>query len=361
MSLLARAFVLAGVLALTLSADWRRITAPQNSSWPRDHGSHDDCRTEWWYVTGEVASASGARFGLQLTIFRQGADATPLAPDESPLRAKHVFAGHLALVDLTTGEFVRAERARRATPGLAYARTETLDARLESWTMRLDASGALVVAADDAELGIALALTLVPEKPLVLHGAAGISVKGDAPGDASVYASWTRLTARGTLTRRGVELGVSGAAWFDHEWGSSQLGRGVVGWDWFALRLDDGRELMLYRLRRADGSAHPASSATIVDTSGRTTFVPFARFTYEEEAHWKSAASGAAYPARWRLTLAEPALELVVTPRVANCELDGRSSTGVVYWEGPVAVTGTTSGAGYVELTGYAGSLARKF
>lgn len=341
--------------------EWRRITAPLVTSFPRDHGAHFDCRTEWWYATGELASASGARFGFQVTVFRQGTDPEPLAEGASPLRVKHVYAGHFALVDLSTGELVRAERLRRATPGLAFASTETLDVRLESWTLALDAAGALTLAADDVASGIALDLVLTPEKPLVLHGADGISRKGDAAGDASAYASWTRLAARGTLVRRGTRDDVTGGAWFDHEWGSSQLGAGVIGWDWFALRLDDGRELMAYLLRRADGSVHPVSSATLVERDGRATFVPLAGFTCVASETWTSPHSGAVYPARWRIRVPAAALELEVAARTPDCELDGRASTGVIYWEGPVLVTGSSTGTGYAELTGYAGSLARRF
>lgn len=341
--------------------EWRRITPPLSTTFPRDHGAHFDCRTEWWYATGELATARGARFGFQVTIFRQGTDPEPLAAGASPLRVKHVYAGHFALVDLATGELVHAERLRRATPGLAYASAETLDARLESWTMRLTDAGELAIAADDVTRGIALTLTLTPEKPLVLHGAEGISRKGDAPGDASVYASWTRLAARGALVRDGASENVTGGAWFDHEWGSSQLGAGVLGWDWFALRLDDGRELMAYLLRRADGSVHPVSSATLVERDGRATFVPLAAFTCAATRTWTSPHSGAVYPAHWRIRVAQAALDLEVSVRTPDCELDGRASTGVIYWEGPVAVTGSTSGTGYAELTGYAGSLARRF
>jgi predicted secreted hydrolase len=340
---------------------WRRITAPLSTSFPRDHGAHFDCRTEWWYATGELATASGAQFGFQVTIFRQGADPEPLPEGASPLRVKHVYSGHFVLIELATGALVHAERLRRATPGLAYASAETLDTRLESWRIALDASGALVITADDVTRGIALALTLTPEKPLVLHGAEGISRKGDAPGDASAYASWTRLAARGSLVRGGASEDVSGGAWFDHEWGSSQLGAGVLGWDWFALRLDDGRELMAYRLRRADGSAHPASSATLVERDGRATYVPLAGFTCEVSRTWTSPRTGAVYPARWRIRVAQAALDVEVAARVPDCEIDGRASTGVIYWEGPVAVTGSAAGTGYAELTGYAGSLARRF
>lgn len=347
----------------TFSGDWKRLVPRPDAAeraWPRDHGAHPDYRTEWWYATGELAAEDGARFGVQLTVFRQGVAPGSAAEGESPLRARHVFAGHLVVIDLASGRLVRAERLRRNTPGLASSSTEGLDVALEGWSMRME-GGEVHLCADDRERGLALDLALRPTKPLVLHGADGLSRKGAEAGNVSVYASWTRLDTRGTLTLDGRAHSVRGESWFDHEWGTTQLGADVVGWDWFGLRLDDGRELMLYRLRRKDGSAHPASAATLVAKDGSTQHLPFARFAYESSATWKSPASGAAYPARWRLRLAEANLDLELVPRVADCEIDGRASTGVIYWEGPVEVRGSATGSGYAELTGYAGSLAGRF
>jgi predicted secreted hydrolase len=348
-------------VALGSGDGWRRIEPPLALSWPRDHGAHFDTRTEWWYATGELAAQDGARFSFQLTLFRQGLDPGPLPAGASALRAQQAFAGHFVLIDLASGKLLRAERLRRRTTGLADAATDGLDLRLESWTMRAQAARTLALHADDRERGLALDLELESGKELVLHGAGGLSRKGDEPGNASVYASWTRLAARGALTFEGRHFDVRGEAWFDHEWGSTQLGAEVAGWDWFGLRLDDGRELMLYRLRRADGSALSCSSATLVAQAGSARALPLDRFTLEETTHWQSPTSGARYPARWRLRLPEEGLDLELVPRVPDCEVDGRLSTGVIYWEGPLEVRGSVRGSGYGELTGYAGSIARRF
>ncbi len=341
-------------------AEWKRIEPGYTPSWPRDHGVHEDYRTEWWYATGEVESSAGARFGVQLTIFRQGADPAPLAEGQSPLRVKHAYAGHFVVVDLTSGKLLVAERARRTTPGLARASAQTLDVALEGWTMRFDGSELRLVA-DDRERGIAIDLALKPQKPLVMHGQDGISRKGDGAGLASAYMSWTRMSARGSLARDGVRDEVKGSFWFDHEWGTTQLGAGVVGWDWFGLRLDDGRELMLYRLRHADGSVEAASSATLVAKDGTSETISVSQLDCAPIATWKSPRSGAVYPSRWRVRAPERGLDLTIAAKVEDCELDARESTGVIYWEGPVEVTGSVHGTGYGEFTGYAGSLARRF
>jgi predicted secreted hydrolase len=52
--------------------------------------------------------------------------------------------------------------------------------------------------------------------------------------------------------------------------------------------------------------------------------------------------------------------EFEVQPLLDDAELDSRSSTGTIYWEGPVRLLGDGGaplGRGYLELTGYAGPL----
>ena len=188
-----------------------------------------------------------------------------------------------------------------------------------------------------------------------------MSRKGDEPGNASAYLSWTRLSVSGTLGLDGVADAVRGTAWFDHEWGTSQLGEGVVGWDWFALQLDDGRELMLYLLRREDGSPAAVSAGTLVAADGTSRSLSLADFAVEVTDRWRSPHTGAEYPAGWRVRVPSAALDLRVAPPVPDCELDTSASVDVTYWEGPVRFSGSHAGGGYVELVGYAGSLAGRF
>jgi predicted secreted hydrolase len=254
-----------------------------------------------------------------------------------------------------------AQRVRRIAAGMAGAREDDLNLFLDDWEMRLLPSGAITFIADDRDSGTALTLELEPGKPLLLQGENGLSRKGPEPGNASVYVSFTRLAARGRLTLDGRERAVQGEAWFDHEWGTSQLGAGVVGWDWLGLRLADGRELMLYRLRNADGSAAPQSAGNLVERDGTTHRLAVSDFTLEPLSWWTSPRTGARYPARVRVRVPAVGLDLEVRPEIADAELDARASTGTIYWEGPVAVAGTATGEGYLELTGYAGSMAKTF
>ena len=358
----AGALVLVALAGSAVAAPpWATVTPDLTIVLPRDHGAHLQHRTEWWYLTGIARAADGREVGWQLTFFRRGIDPAPAAPGQSTLRARHVLAAHLAVADLATGTFHHAERLRRAGSGLAGACEDDLDVGIDDWWLRRERGDRLRLHAADPAEGLLLDLELTPRKPLVRHGVGGYSRKGEEENNASAYLSWTRLACRGTVGVGKRRLEVVGEAWFDHEWGSSQLGASVVGWDWFALRLADGRDLMLYQLRRADGRAASFSAGTVVAGDGVSRDLAAGDFTITPLATWLSPASGAVYPARWRLAVPSAALDLEVTPRLAGAELRAERSTATTYWEGPVAVTGTAVGEGYVELTGYAGTMAGRF
>ena len=191
-----------------------------------------------------------------------------------------------------------------------------------------------------------------------MHGADGISRKGTDPGQASHYYSLTRLAAKGRLTIGKESFNVTGTSWMDHEFGSAELGEDVVGWDWFSIQLADHSELMLYRLRRRDGTSDPVSSGTVVFPDGHTRHLALADFHIEAKESWTSPASHATYPSTWRIAVPSLELALEVTPLLADQELRTSRSTQVTYWEGAVAVSGikggqAANGQGYVELTGY--------
>jgi len=342
------------------AGEWLTITGPPELAFPRDHGAHPDYRTEWWYVTGLV-DADGGRYGFQITFFRQGLDPGDPQPGTSQLRARQIVAAHLAITDISNGRFHHAERLRRADDALAGFSVADLEVWLDDWRLVRDGDGTVSARAQDTVTGIGLDLELRPQRELVLHGDRGFSRKGPETGNASVYVSWTRLAVSGELEVGGSRLAVSGAAWFDHEWGTSQLGAGVVGWDWFSLRLDDGRDLMVYRLRRGDGTPDPFSSGSLVAAGGDAVKLSADDAVIEPTGFWTSENSGGTYPSGWRLQIPRHAIDLELRPLIPDAEVDGSRTAGVVYWEGPVAAAGSAMGEGYVELTGYAGSLENRF
>ncbi len=331
---------------------------------PRDHGSHESFRTEWWYYTGNLSTADGRFFGYQLTFFRRGVPPDQVKTFPSKWSIAQVYLAHFAVTDLSNKQFHYAEKISRAGLGKAGA-----DAgRLHAWIDRWDAEMPQIsrhhrLRAANGE--IAIELDLAPAKPPVIHGSGGISRKGAEPGQASHYYSLTRLATTGRLTVGKDSVDVTGTSWMDHEFGSGELGKDLVGWDWFSLQLDDQTEVMLYRLRRADGSADPASSGTLIDREGQGRHLAQNDFTLEPVSYWTSPASKARYPQRWRLTIPSRQLSLELVPRMAEQELLTTRSTQVTYWEGAIVVNGASSGKpirghGYMELTGYAERFSKK-
>ena len=277
------------------------------------------------------------------------------------------LSGMMILVVTGIGTLIHVYSTAYMADPLARAAEGELEVVLEDWSLRRGARDELRLVAADPERAFGFELALRPAKPLVLHGAGGYSQKGGAAGNASAYVSWTRLALEGTLVLDGAERNVHGAAWFDHEFGSSVLPEGTDGWDWFGLQLDqpDGRELMLFVLRDARGEPIEASAATLVERDGRARALGRADFTLipgasGPETRWTSPKTGATYPARWTIVIPEAELRLELAPLVSDCELVSRT-TAISYWEGPVAVTGSATGRGYAELTGYAGSLSGRF
>ena len=334
-------------------------TAGYRYEFPRDHGSHPTYRTEWWYYTGHLQSKSGRAFGFELTFFRRGVPPDKIKTLPSKWSVKDLYLAHFAVTDITGKRFHFSEKFSREGLGKAGADESRLRVWIDDWRAEAatDAIGAHTLVAHDKTH--TLTLTLQPAKPLVTHGAAGISRKGKEVGQASHYYSFTRLTTTGSLTIDGEQFEVTGLTWMDHEFGSSELGAEQVGWDWFSIQLEDNTELMLYRMRRKDGSSDQASSGTFVSPDGRTRHLEVTDFQIESTATWTSSESKATYPSRWKLTFPSLDLTLDVTPLVADQELRTSRSTKVSYWEGAVAVTGTKhgkpiKGQGYVELTGYA-------
>ncbi len=334
-------------------------------SFPRDHGAHPVFRTEWWYYTGHLQTASGRTFGYELTFFRRGMPPEDVKTLPSRWSVTQLYLAHFAVTDVAAGTFTFSEKVSREGLGKAGADESGLHVWIDDWKAASSDGQAASHQLFARDGHAALSLTLEPAKPPVIHGTEGISRKGAAPGQASHYYSLTRLTTTGSLRIGADTFPVTGTSWMDHEFGSADLSPDVVGWDWFSLQLDDATELMLYRLRRADGTSEPASSGTVIDADGTTRHLTLGDFSVRSAGTWTSPASKATYPQQWHVDVPSLHLSLDVVPVMADQELRTARSTQVTYWEGAVTVTGSRNdrpvrGRGYVELTGYAEQLTRK-
>jgi predicted secreted hydrolase len=358
------ALLVAGLAAAGVRAqapDWREAQPGYIFSFPRDHAAHPEFRIEWWYYTGNLDAADGRRFGYQVTFFRVGVDPAPANP--SLWAVRDIYMTHVAVSDPDGRRYRFAERLNRAGPGIAGAATDRYHVWNDDWTASLDAGGRHVIHVIEDGLGVDLVLD--EGRPPTINGRQGVSQKGVEAGNASHYYSLTRMPTRGAIVIDGERIAVTGLSWMDREFGTTVLESDQQGWDWFALQLSDGSDLMIYQLRRLDGTRDPHSSGTLTRADGRVVPLTSRDFTLAPDGPvFRSPGSGAAYPVGWRIEIPGEALALEASTPLPGQELDATASTGVAYWEGLVNVEGTqrgrpVTGRGYLEMTGYAGSMGR--
>ncbi len=340
-------------VAVLDAADYRLALPGYRYEFPRDHFNHPDFRTEWWYYTGNLESSEGRRFGFELTFFRQATQRP--AEITSVWQVNDVWLAHLALTDVNGDRFYHEQRLNRSGGGFAGASLDQERVWNGNWQVQWTGQTQNLQAISS---DFALKLTLAPAKPPVMHGKNGVSQKAAGEGRASHYISLTRLNASGVLSLGGKAYTLRGAAWMDHEFFTHQLDSGQIGWDWLSIQLDDNTELMLFRLRRKDGTVDPFSAGTFVDAAGKSRFLTAADFKLTPLDQWQSSATNARYPIHWRIDVPLLALTLDAATLLPQQELVGKTKLSPTYWEGAMEFTGTRNaaplhGRGYLEMTGY--------
>lgn len=343
------------------TAGYARALAPRPFTFPEDHGPHPAFRNEWWYVTGNLEGEGGRLLGFQFTLFRSAL--SPRAPGgPSAWSTNQAYMAHFTVTDGEEERFRAFQRFARGGAGLAGVNARPFRAWIDDWSLEGDV-GLFPLRLRAAEEEVAVDLTFARGKPMVLQGEDGWSRKGPEAGNASFYYSFTRMPTEGRVVIGADTLRVSGLSWLDREWSTSALSEGQVGWDWFALQLDNGWDLMVYVLREDDGSVHALSDGVLIDPYGaRTPLAWGTDLTLTPTGSWTSPLDGAVYPSGWTLTLARQGWTLDVEPLLRDQELD----LAFRYWEGAVRVRGRSrdgtplTGHGYVELTGYAGEVPER-
>jgi predicted secreted hydrolase len=371
------------------SGGFAQVLEPRVFEFPRDHGAHPEYRQEWWYVTGNLDSAAGERFGFELTFFRfalvpegvgragavvpasvvaapvpgqsasgpsgLAATAQSGAPAvESAWRTGQIYMAHFAITDVARQRFRFTQKLSRGAVGLAGVQSPPLRVWVDDWSLGTVDPDGTHWRLRAAESGYELTLDAQALQQPVLNGDRGLSQKSGDRGSASYYYSIPRVSVRGSLVRDGLPVEVQGLAWVDREWGSGALGSNEQGWDWFALQLQDGTSLMFYALRNHDGRRDPHSAGTWIGAASESRPLSSDQVQIEVLDYWKNA-DGDRYPAHWRVRVPTAGIDVDVRPVLANQELTASTR----YWEGAVDVTGAsagqkTSGRGYVELVGYA-------
>ena len=365
--LIPRRQLLLATAAMALPA-FGETMQPRTLRFPRDHGTHNASKTEWWYLTGHATGADGNIYGFQVTFFRSRVDGTQAM--QSRLAAKQLLFAHAAITDVEGQHLWHDQRIARwngepavnetafDSPGAAFAQADDTGVALRGWSLQRLSDGRYQtkVNANDFQID----LTALPTQSPLLQGQQGFSRKGPEPGQSSFYVSQPQLAVSGRLTVKSKAIAVQqGRAWLDHEWSEALLHPEAVGWDWIGMNLDNGDSLTAFRLRRADGSSLWAggswrSAARGQDPLGARIF-DHSDVRFEPLRYWTSPLTQARYPVAWRVTT--PAGNFTVQALVDAQELDSRQSTGTVYWEGLselIDAHGQRAGRGYLEMTGYA-------
>ncbi|MEL6515892.1 MAG: lipocalin-like domain-containing protein [Pseudomonadota bacterium] len=326
-----------GFAGLGTDADGFAVPQPQPAfDFPADHGPHPDYRIEWWYLTANLQGPEGTAYGLQWTLFR-----TALAPGEAEGWASpQVWFAHAAIT--TPDAHFAAERFARGGIGTAGVQADPFHAWIDEWAMRGQDLNTLDLTAQGAEF--AYDMTLQAAGPLVFHGQDGFSVKS-GEGQASYYYSQPFYRIQGTLVLPTGPVEVTGSAWLDREWSSQPLSDNQMGWDWFSLSFEGGDKLMGFQLRQRNGTLN--SAATWIDAQGGTSAYENGAFTAEPVAQTQVA--GRTVPTSWQVRLAERGVDV----RIEAINRQAWMPLSIPYWEGPVAVSGSHTGIGYLEMTGY--------
>ena len=347
------------VLSESVSDRFKRATVPNDIIFPRDFGAHPDYQTEWWYYTGNLKGKDGREFGFQFTVFRRSLE--PLKEDadsaESPSsawRTQQIYFSHFTISDIANEKFYYDELYSRGSAELAGANAEPYHVWIENWQIKEVEGGKVRVSAETEKF--ALDLTLSQTLPPILHGQGGLSAKSLEEGNASYYYSQIQQKAVGSVRVGDEQIEVTGNVWKDHEYSTSVLSKGSVGWDWISLQFDNGGGLMLFQIRREDGTIELASGGTLIAPDGSTTPLKLADWELTMTDYWESPTTGANYPVGWELSLPNYGIALKGKARINNQELTLSSGA---YWEGAVRFAGELQqkplqAEGYIEMVGYA-------
>ena len=353
-------YLLQIVVGMQLEGAAHAIARPgYQFDFPRDYGSHPDFKIEWWYVTGHLKSAGDRRFGYQATFFRLAADPETSRISNPPV-SQDIHLAHMALLDLKTKKFYHQERLQQS-PWMASAKEGDMELKNGNWKLRriADSEGPDFELQGSILADISLNMQLSAIKPITLFGNKGYSRKGSDPSAASYYMTFTRLQTTGSIRLNGKSLKVRGWSWMDHEVSSSQLAPQQVGWDWLSIRLNDGRDIMAYRMRTTGKKADPFSTFAWVDANGDASHQRLLDEMWKVKRLWTSPQTKNTYPVEVELNIPDPDSDNVFQAHIVPL-YDGQEMLGhlsrIEYWEGACDVLdskGTNIGEAYMELAGY--------
>lgn len=357
-----------------------RVHRKKDFIFPKDHGPHLKYKREWWHFSGNLHTDLGRKFGYQLTIFRVGLNSEFSVANtfrvakksknasRSKWRSNHIYMAHFAVTDIEGKRFYPFQKVSRDNFGLAGSQYYTNpDPRISENNLKLWVDNWSVESLSDSVFplwfkassgDVSIDLVMTQSKPVILNGFKGVSLKGNEAGNASYYYSIPQLETQGEIEIEGLKHKVKGKSWFDREWFTSAFKNSITGWDWFAIQLEDDREIMIYYLRNQDNAKTKHSGGTIIERDGTYKKLDADDIIIVVKGYWQSPRTGISYPAGWKVVIPSHSIEMLVTPLVEDQELDFIPR----YWEGAVRVSAVdqsanrrkpVTGLGYVELVGY--------
>ncbi len=321
-------------------------------NFPKDHGTHESFRNEWWYFTGNLYDDEGNRFGYQLTFFR--ISLSPLAITRtSDWGTNQIYMAHFTVSDIENEKFYCFEKFNRDALGLAGYQGNPFKINVEDWYILGTGDGDFPWQLYASKDGVTISLGVTPLKDIVFEGDKGLSYKSVDKTSASYYYSITRLATDGYIEIDGMRYEVSGSSWLDREWSTSTLSEDQGGWDWFSIQMNDNTEIVYFQLRYKDGSVYPYNEGLIVSSDSTTTKLDTGDIVLTVLNTWKST-TGVVYPIKWQAEVVPLGKTLIIEAAFNQQELD----LSTRYWEGAVNIydeqnTDEIIGTGYLEMTGY--------
>ena len=325
--------------AETASQTFASVLPGYNITFPFDHGSHPEFAVEWWYITANLTDQKNNPYALQWTLFRFASD-----NQNTPWANAQQYMGHVGLRDGKQAWF--EERFARGGVGNAGISTAPFNAFIDDWQWLSQSSNMFPSTLEfTIDTQIKVNLNFTADKSFLKHGEQGFSRKLRNSEQASYYYSQPHIQVSGQLELATGIVEVAGNAWFDHEWTSQYLSPQAQGWDWFSIHFDDGTKLMLFNMRHEQ--AEDYWSGTLVKNNGTVVHLD------EADIHGKitkrDKVDGRLLPLYWSIQLPEHEVDIQIAPMQTNQWNPGLFS----YYEGGTVVSGSHSGVGFIELTGY--------
>jgi len=337
------------ISSICLPEEFFSVTKDYKLKFPENLNFKKDFRIQWWYFTGHIYDEKGSEFGYELTFFVVNVQKKKF---NSKFGVNRIYISHFAITDVLNEKFYFSEKADSGAFGFAELSENELNFRIDENSLRYNIINGFHIKAQDSEK--ALELFLKPLKPLVLHGENGYFRKSEeSPFIASYYFSYSNLYTHGTLKIRNKKFKVTGKSWFDREFLSNLIGTKLSGWDWFSIQLDDEREIMLYILRKKDGSIDLHSSGTFIYANGKYRNLSIKEFSVTARSFYISRKTKAKYPIEWEVRIPSEEVNIRITSLVKEQEVLAYKTTGNYYWEGTCKVEGSSNGRAYLEMTGY--------